>query len=68
MHSRAALACAIGTSIAHSTKHVPAELFAGVTDTPEEAAELAFKVNVERDKAAFAARAARGPMGVLGGR
>ncbi len=50
------------------TKHVPAALFDGVAASDEEARQLAFKVNVERDKAIFAKRAARGPIGLLGGK
>lgn len=52
--------------MANGTKHVPAALFDGVTDTEQEAKELAFKVNVERDKAVFAARAKMGPAGIIG--
>ena len=67
IHSRNALAVAIGVSIANGHKHVPASLFDGVTDSEEEAAELAFNVNVKRDEAIFAAKAKRGLMGILGG-
>ena len=48
------------------SKHVPAALFDGVAASDEEARQLAFKVNVERDKAIFAAKAKQGPMGLLG--
>lgn len=66
-HSRAALASAIGTSVAMGGR-VPESLFDGVCETPEEARELAFRINVERDRARFAARAKSGLPGVLGGR
>ena len=65
-HSRACLAHAIGTSVAMGSKRVPAALFDGVCDSPEEAAELAFRVNIERDRAKFARMAKRGPAGILG--
>jgi hypothetical protein len=67
IHSRAALAVAIGTAVANGHKHVPAALFDGVTESEEEAVELAFRVNVERDRAVFAAKAKRGLAGVIGG-
>lgn len=50
------------------SKHVPASLFDGVTESEEEARELAFRVNVQRDKARFAAKAKQGLPGVLGAR
>ncbi len=65
-HSRNALAAAIGTSVANGTKHVPAALFDGVCESEQEAIDLAFRVNVERDKAIFAARAKLGPAGIVG--
>ena len=67
IHSRNALAVAIGTTVANNGKHVPPAIFDGVTDSEEESAELAFRVNIERDKAIFAAKAKRGLMGILGG-
>ncbi len=66
--SRAALAHAIGSAVAMGNKHVPASLFEGVTASAKEAQELAFKINVERDKAIFEAKSKQGPMGLLGGR
>jgi len=59
---------AIGTAVAMGTKHVPSALLDGVCDSEEEARELAFRINVERDKAVFAAKAKRGLPGVLGAR
>lgn len=47
-------------------KHVPASLFAGVTDTEQEAVEMAFQVNAERDRAIFASKAKHGLGGILG--
>lgn len=64
--SRQVLAVAIGTSVAGSNKHVPASLFDGWAETDEEAQEMAFRVNVERDKAVFAAKAKQGLAGVMG--
>ncbi len=54
--------------MANGTKDVPASLFDGITDSEQEAAELAFRVNVERHKAIFAARAKQGLQAILGGR
>ena len=51
-----------------STKRVPPELFDGIAASDEEARELAFRVNTERDKAAFAAKAKHGLPGILGGK
>jgi hypothetical protein len=68
IHSRAALAVAIGTAVANGRKHVPAALFDGVTESEEEAIEMAFRVNVERDKAIFAAKAKSGLAGIMGGK
>lgn len=53
-------------SIANGDGVIPAALFAGVTDTPEEAAEMAWQANRKRSERKFAAAAARGPAGVLG--
>jgi hypothetical protein len=48
------------------TKHVPESLLEGVTDSEEEAEELAFKINVKRDEAIFAEKAKHGLPGILG--
>lgn len=68
IQSRAALAAAIGASVGMGTGHVPASLFEGVVDTPDEARELAFTINTKRDAAVFAAKAKNGLAGLLGAR
>lgn len=66
VQSRAAFASAVGTSVAMSSKHVPASLFEGVTESDEEAEDMAFRVNVKRDEAAMkAATKNRGWAGVV---
>ena len=66
--SRAALACAIGYSVANSNKPVSASLFDGVADSPEEAQELAFRVNAARNEARMKQAASKGLLGILGGK
>jgi hypothetical protein len=66
LHSRHALAVAIGTSIAGGYQHVPAALFDGICESEEEAKEMAFRVNVKRDEAKFKAMAKNGLPGILG--
>ncbi len=67
LHSRQALAVAIGTSIAGGYQHVPVALFDGICESEEEAQEMAFRVNVKRDEAKFKAMAKSGLAGIMGG-
>jgi hypothetical protein len=66
VQSRAALAVAQGVSMALGDRDVPASALDGVAESDAHAAEMAFRINVERHSAKMRALARGGLAAVLG--
>jgi hypothetical protein len=58
------VACAIGAAVAQGGKVRP-ELLEGITDSPEEAREMSYQINAERERRKFAKAGEQGPLGIL---